>query len=672
METSQWQHRAGSVRCFRWGGVGLLLLLLWSQWLPVSAQQAGEGVTFAAGGRVEAVALTGDSQRLVVGTRDNQLHLLDADGQEQWRFAAQNSILGADISANGAWIAVASEDRHLYLLDGNGQAQWQFKASRPVNNAAVADDGSLIAATVDDLTIYAFDPTGALLWQERLGIGLRAVAIYGRGDKARVLIGSDDGWLTLYSRAGKQLLRIPLDYQVNDVAVTPNGAAIVAGTADGTVRLLDGRNGQVRWRYRASQAINGVAIASDGQSLLAGVADGSLLLFDANGAVIYQQSQPAAVLTVALSADGKQMAFGTVANEAQIIDREATLTHQANRLLQRRWLFGGLAGLAVVLAVAGVWVVRNTTIGSQFWVRRSERPRRLVQAIWHARLSYLLLLPTLLLLLTFTYYPAISGLYHAFTDWNPVGQSKWVGLENFRFLATDRFFIASFRNMIILVIAAVLKTLTIPLLAAELIFHLRNRRVQYWARTLFIVPIVLPMVVEILVWNNIYDPTIGLLNETLRLLGRADWARVWYGDANLALASVIFIGFPWVEAFSLLIFYGGLISISDEIFDAGKVDGANSWQRFWHLDLPLLLGQVKLLLILNFISAIQTFELVFLTTGGGPGAETYTPALELYYMAMRMDKLGVASAIGMVLFVIILIGTLVNMRYVRSANESDS
>ena len=283
-----------------------------------------------------------------------------------------------------------------------------------------------------------------------------------------------------------------------------------------------------------------------------------------------------------------------------------------------------------------------------------------------------MILPTLLLLLTFNYYPAASGLYHAFTDWNPVGRTEWVGLENFRFLATDRFFIASFRNVVILVLAAMLKTLTLPLLAAELIFHLRNRRVQYPARTLFIVPIVLPMVVEILVWNNIYDPTIGLLNETLRLLGLADWERVWYGEASSALASVIFIGFPWIEAFSLLIFYGGLISISEEIFDAGKVDGANSWQRFWYLELPLLLGQVKLLLILNFINAVQTFELVYLTTGGGPGAETYTPALELYYMAMRMDKLGVASAIGMVLFVIILIGTLINMRYVRSSADGDS
>ena len=191
-------------------------------------------------------------------------------------------------------------------------------------------------------------------------------------------------------------------------------------------------------------------------------------------------------------------------------------------------------------------------------------------------------------------------------------------------------------------------------------------------RTRIVVPIVLPAVVEILVWINIYDPSIGLLNEFLELVGKSDWSRVWYGDPKVALSSVLFIGVPWVNAFALLIFYGGLISISDEIIDSSRVDGANVFRRFWNIDLPLLMGQVKLLLILNFINAVQTFELVFLTTGGGPGDATYVPALELYYMAMRMDRMGVASAIGMILFLIILVGTIINMRYVRTATEFEA
>jgi raffinose/stachyose/melibiose transport system permease protein len=115
-----------------------------------------------------------------------------------------------------------------------------------------------------------------------------------------------------------------------------------------------------------------------------------------------------------------------------------------------------------------------------------------------------------------------------------------------------------------------------------------------------------------------------------------------------------------------------LISISTDVFDAALVDGAFGLSRFWHIDLPLLMGQIKLLLMLTFIGAVQTFELVYLTTGGGPGAATYTPALELYYSAMRMDMLGLASAIGMVLFVIILSGTVVNMRTVKSSADFEA
>jgi ABC-type sugar transport system permease subunit len=335
-------------------------------------------------------------------------------------------------------------------------------------------------------------------------------------------------------------------------------------------------------------------------------------------------------------------------------------------------LAGGFLVLLVGLVASGTWAVRRTTTGHRLWTSGTARPRSLLHQIWKARLSYLLLLPTLLLLLTFNYYPAFSGLYHAFTDWTPGARTEWIGLENFEFLLGDRFFWSSFRNTVILVVVTIVKTLTVPLLVAELIFHVRHQRARYWLRTLFIVPLVLPVVVEILLWNNIYDPTIGLLNQTLIALGLESWTRVWYGDAAVALAAINFIGFPWVNAFAFLIFYGGLISISDEVFDAGKVDGAAGWTRFWHIDLPLLVGQIKLLVILNFINAIQTFELVYLTTGGGPGAATYTPALELYYMAMRMDRLGVAAAIGMILFAIILAGTVVNMRFVKSSTEYEA
>ena len=153
------------------------------------------------------------------------------------------------------------------------------------------------------------------------------------------------------------------------------------------------------------------------------------------------------------------------------------------------------------------------------------------------------------MLLIFNFYPAFSGLFHAFTDWKPGAKTEWIGLANFRYMLQDRFFWAGFRNMIILVVTSILKALTMPLLAAELLFGLRHNTIRYGLRTLFIVPIVVPAVVEILLWNNIYDPTIGLLNQALTGIGLNTWARVWYGDPRVALTAIIFIGFPWIGAF---------------------------------------------------------------------------------------------------------------------------
>ena len=655
------------------GSLALAVALLLGLALPLAAQSP-DGLLWGqeTGIRIQTLALTEDGGRVAVGSRDNMLRVFDGEGNLLWQFEAENSILGVDISPDGLWLAVASEDRFVYLLDGKGNMLWQFKAARPMNHSAVARDGSLVAATSDDLTVYVLDGEGNLVWLEELGIGVQAVDIYGSGEQARVVVGSYDGLITIYSRTGKALLQAGLDYRVQSVSVTPNGTRILAGSVDGSAILLNGANGNEIWRFEAEDAIVSVALSADGLSALVGSEDGSAYLLANDGSLTHRFRQEADVLSVALAGDGSRLAIGTVAGAARYYDRTAALTGAAQSTAQRQRLLVVLAVVLALLILLATWAARNTTAGQQIYQRSAAGPVALLQTMWSARLSYLLILPTLLLLLTFNYYPAFSGLYHAFTKWSPGVSTEWVGLDNFRFLLGDRFFLSGFRNAAILVVVSIVKTMTFPLLVAEFIFNVRNRFSQYWFRTLFVVPIVLPAVVEILVWNNIYDPAIGLLNESLKLFGLEHLTRVWYGDASVSLGAIIFIGVPWVNAFALLIFYGGLISISNEIIDASLVDGASTWRRFWTIDLPLLMGQIKLLLILNFINAVQTFELVFLTTGGGPGAATYTPALELYYLAMRMDRMGVASAIGMILFIIILAGTVINMRYVRSSTEYEA
>jgi ABC-type sugar transport system permease subunit len=312
--------------------------------------------------------------------------------------------------------------------------------------------------------------------------------------------------------------------------------------------------------------------------------------------------------------------------------------------------------------------LRKKPDGQRAWRSAGSDSRNLAADIWKARVSYIFLIPTLVLLLIFNYYPAFSGIYHAFTEWTPGFETKWVGLDQFRDLRENRYFWVGIGNLVILIVTGFLKLL-IPLAVAEMIFHLRSSRLAYGFRTLFVLQVIVPGVVGVLLWVNVYDPNIGLANQVLEGLGLGNLTRSWLGDADTAIWSIVFIGFPWVSAFALLIFYGGLISIPTDLFDSASLDGASTFRRVLNIDLPLLLGQVRLLVILTFIATVQEFAAIFLTTGGGPGSSTYVPSLELYYQAVRFNNFGMASAIGTVLFIVIMAGTIINLRYVKSSVE---
>jgi ABC-type sugar transport system permease subunit len=207
----------------------------------------------------------------------------------------------------------------------------------------------------------------------------------------------------------------------------------------------------------------------------------------------------------------------------------------------------------------------------------------------------------------------------------------------------------------------VAKQLTIPLLVAELIFWIRSEVVKYWFRTAFVLPAIVPGVVIILLWKTIWAPNIGLVNQILQLVGLAQYQHAWLGEDATALLAIILTGFPWVDIFAFLVFFGGLLTISGEVFDAAAVDGANVIQRFFSIDIPGLWPQIMLVLFFAFIGSIQGFEGIFVLTGGGPGTTTYVPALEMYVMISKTAKFGYASAIGFVLAAII--GVLVFLRF---------
>lgn len=316
------------------------------------------------------------------------------------------------------------------------------------------------------------------------------------------------------------------------------------------------------------------------------------------------------------------------------------------------WVFVGIVGLASLGAAA----INRREIG------RSMRKKKNI---------YLFLVPTFLLLLLFNYYPIISAFYHAFFDWKGSGEADWVGLKNFVEVFRDPVMHESAVNALLLLGFGIVVSITLPLFVAELIFHLRSDTAKYLYRVLFVIPMVVPGIVTLLIWGFIFNFELGLLNQFFRLIGFEGWTQAWLGNPNIALYSMMFIGFPWVGGFALLIYYAGLQSIPKEVLESSAIDGASAWKRFLNVDLPLVMPQTKLLIVLGFINGLQGFQNQLILTNGGPGYSTMVPGMHLYLNAMSYDRMGYACAIGVVLFVVILALTWINLRYLKSGAEGD-
>ena len=661
--------------------VALLLAALLPA-LATAPLQAQEGWSDDAGDSVWSLALSADGGVQVVGSRNNRAAAYRQDGALLWEFFPQGTVWGVAVSGDGAWTAVASEDRHVYLLDAFGEEVWRYRSPRIVYDVAISRDGSRVVAIDEGRVARYFDrASGDLLWESNLRNIADAVAIY--GSKAiRPIFGTRDSQVLLYSPEGQRLWRAQLDDEILSVDVSSNGAAVAAATLDGEIALIKGNNAEVLWQMPAPDDTRcnprqrnyclHLALSSDGSRILLGTRYDNLFLLDsADGSVLQSHPTGGDVSALALSADGEHWLIATRDGQVRSWTAAgAAAAWRAAQDLRRNLTIGIPAALALFVLLASLWV-RRTASGRRFWQVTSRPTRILLLTMWRRRIAYVLLTPTVVLLLIFNYYPAFSGLYHSFTDWNPTGETLWVGTRQFDAMLNSNYFWVGMKNAGILALSGFLK-LAMPLLVAELIFHIRHSLLQYLARTLFIVPLVVPSVVGILLWVNIYDPTIGLLNQTLMSLGLEHWVHSWLGERATAMPAIVAIGFPWISAFALLIIYGGLIGIPQELFDAAKVDGASWWTRFTRIDLPMLMPQFRLLLILTFIASMQEFQLIFLTTGGGPSDATYTPALELYYNATLFSNFGLASAMGTFLFIIILGGTILNLRYVRSQVEYEA
>lgn len=280
-------------------------------------------------------------------------------------------------------------------------------------------------------------------------------------------------------------------------------------------------------------------------------------------------------------------------------------------------------------------------------------------------IPYCFIFPSFLLVGTFLYYPVFTSLFHSFTRWD-LASSTWVGLANYRQLFSDAMFLKSLANQAIFMISDVLKALVFPLIIAELIHLLAGRRTKYLFRTGFSVPLLVPPVVVFLLWQYIYDPNYGLLNQALDLFGMSEWARPWLGDGGTALWAIVLVNFPFAAGLSFLIYYAEIGNMNKELIEAARMDGAAAWKVITRIHIPLLVPSIRTITILTLIASMQDFVKILVLTGGGPGDATVVPALVMYDAAFTGSQYGYGAAIGTCLMLIVITITLFNMKFLKS------
>lgn len=284
---------------------------------------------------------------------------------------------------------------------------------------------------------------------------------------------------------------------------------------------------------------------------------------------------------------------------------------------------------------------------------------------------YLFLLPIFTLMIIFKYIPFVNAIITSFYKWNGGNVREFIGLKNYTDLFQDKQFWISLFNCLKICVANLAIALTMPLLAAELLYAFRSKRAQYYLRTLMTFPMVVPGVVVILLWKWILSGDTGVLNTVLTNIGLENLVTPWLGSSKTALFSIILIGFPWVSGLNFLLYYGALQAIPGELLEAAKIDGANIFQRFFRIDLPMLASQTKLIITLCLINSLQVFETIFILTKGGPGTSTMVPSIMLYESAFSFKKYGYSSAIGVVMFVIILVVSAFNQKFLKNTETMD-
>jgi raffinose/stachyose/melibiose transport system permease protein len=275
--------------------------------------------------------------------------------------------------------------------------------------------------------------------------------------------------------------------------------------------------------------------------------------------------------------------------------------------------------------------------------------------------GYLFIFPLFLFFGVFCVYPLLFNFYHSFFEWNGMSRNKlFTGIENFRLLFKDPIMLKVLRNQVIFFLGTVFPQAFFGIIIAYII----NRKIAAgtFFRTLLYMPSILTISIIGTIFSRMLEPNIGAINTTLRALGLNALALQWLGRPGPALFSLIVVNVWTWTGFSMLLYNVNMTHISEELYEAATIDGANGFQQFFRLTFPLLRNTHLSLILLGSISTLKTFDLPYVLTKAGPNHATEFFSTYIYLLSFDYFDQGRSSAVVTILFFLALILTIIQLR----------
>lgn len=269
-------------------------------------------------------------------------------------------------------------------------------------------------------------------------------------------------------------------------------------------------------------------------------------------------------------------------------------------------------------------------------------------------IGWLFVVPALVMYALFVLLPLLMSIQYSFFRWNGITAMTWVGLKNYASVLSDPDLLGTIFNAFRLIIFFSIIPVCLGLIVASVIHRVATGRLGAIARTVLFLPQVIPLVAAGIIWGWLLALP-GLINQILTAVGLGSYTRAWLGDFDWALPAVGFIGVWVLLGFCTVLLWTGMTKLDPALFESARIDGASWFTEFSRITLPLLRNEIGVCLTVTVIAALAAFDIVYVSTAGGPGNSTAVPGIQIYILAFTEQRIGPASALAVILMLLVLV-----------------